>query len=298
MWRKFKHDEWNSGVFGLETQAIPAIDDFTARLSDRNNRVLSWTAVGGSGGCDQIAGYEVRVSDDPITSENYLLATLVDLNPDGEVRPPGIPEIRGVISREVVDDDGGDDNDDEHLTELEVLCGPFPPPDPNEKPLETALYYAIRPIDLACMPGTIVSDDVLTIRKVRAKYDKQGRVDLLVEVRLPVKRPVLDIPADTTLRLIQNDETLVEFTVPVSAFTSNEQKTRFSDKSGTTVPGLRRMVFKGNRRTTIQARTVKLDLPALTAGPLTVEYLIGDRPFDDEVTLVEKKNGRRLKYPD
>jgi len=297
-WRKFKHDEWNSGVFGLETQAIGAIDDFTARLSDRNNRVLEWTAVGGSGGCGQIAGYEVRVSDRPITSENYPAATLVDLDPDGEVRPPGVSEIRGVMARQVPedDDDDDDDDDDEHLTELERLCGAFPPPADDEKPLETALYYAIRPVDQHCTPGPIASDDVLTIRKVRAKRDKQGRVDLLVEVRLPVKRDVLDLPADTLLRIVQNDETLLEFSVPASAFTSSTEKVRFQDKSGTTVPGLRRLLYKGNRRTTVVARTVKLDLPGLVAGPLAVEYQIGDRPFDDTVDLVEK--GKRLKYPE
>jgi hypothetical protein len=32
------------------------------------------------------------------------------------------------------------------------------------------------------------------------------------------------------------------------------------------------------------------------AGPLAVEYQIGDRPFDDTVDLVEK--GKRLKYPE
>jgi hypothetical protein len=241
----------------------------------------------------------VRVSDRPITSDNFAAATLVDLSPDGNFRPPGVSEIRTVAVREVPDDGGeGDDDDDDELTELERQCGAFPPPADDENPLTTALYYGIRPVDQSCTPGPIVSDDVLTIRKVRARFDKQGRVDLLVEARLPVKRAVLDIPADVTLRIIQNDETLLEFFVPASAFTSTEAHIRFRDKTGTTVPGLRRLIFKGNRRTTMVARTVKLDLPGLVAGPLAVEYQVGDLPFDDEVDLVEKNGGRRLKYTD
>ena len=280
------------GAGVLETGSAPgAILDFRVEISDRNNVLLSWTAPADGAG-ETVAGYQVVISDRPITDENIQDTEFVVLSPDGDPRGPGIPEIRSVVPPDVPDEDTGD----VLLSDIELLCGANDPPPTDDDQLDRALYYAVRALDQQCRPGPVALDDVFTLRKVRVTTDKQDRVELRVEGRVPVKREILEVPADVLLRLSQDGRPIIEFMVPSEGFDEVDGKLRFSDKTGTVVPGLRRMVFKGNKRTTIVARTVKLTtLPPITAGPFSVDYLIGDRPLEETVDLREK--GSKLVYP-
>src|SRR5262249_60827121 len=68
-WRKFRHDEWNSGTYGADTRRPARIDDL--RVSTRRRDVrLAWTAVGDDARCGTAARYELRASATPIADMN------------------------------------------------------------------------------------------------------------------------------------------------------------------------------------------------------------------------------------
>jgi subtilisin family serine protease len=72
-WRKFRHDEWNTGTYGTDTRRPARIDDLrVARLGDRVT--LRWTAPGDDGDCGRAAAYQVRVSSGPIDASGFGLS--------------------------------------------------------------------------------------------------------------------------------------------------------------------------------------------------------------------------------
>jgi hypothetical protein len=75
-WRKFHHDEWNTGTYGTDTRRPSRIDDL--RASRRGEGlILRWTASGDDGGCGRAAAYQVRISSDRIDGRSFHLARAV-----------------------------------------------------------------------------------------------------------------------------------------------------------------------------------------------------------------------------
>lgn len=67
VWRKARHNEWNTGVLGHDTLRPAKVTDLTAsRVGAAVN--LNWTAVGDDGLCGAAANYEMVVSPSPITT--------------------------------------------------------------------------------------------------------------------------------------------------------------------------------------------------------------------------------------
>ena len=73
-WRKFHHDEWNTGAYGTDTRRPNRIGDLGgARGGD--DVTLTWTAVGDDTVCGQATTYELRGSSRPITGRSFGRAT-------------------------------------------------------------------------------------------------------------------------------------------------------------------------------------------------------------------------------
>ena len=73
-WRKFHHDEWNTGAYGTDTRRPSRIGDLGgARTGD--DVTLTWTAVGDDTVCGRAATYELRGSSTPITGRSFGRAT-------------------------------------------------------------------------------------------------------------------------------------------------------------------------------------------------------------------------------
>ena len=86
-WRKFRHDEWNTGSFGADTRRPARITNLRAC----GNVTLRWTAVGDDGRCGTATAYELRASATPITPANFASATPVAIAPPA---PAGTAESR------------------------------------------------------------------------------------------------------------------------------------------------------------------------------------------------------------
>jgi hypothetical protein len=66
-WRKYRHDEWNTGTYGADTRRPARIDDLRAlRVGDLVT--LRWTAPGDDGDCGRARVYQVLVSRSPLGS--------------------------------------------------------------------------------------------------------------------------------------------------------------------------------------------------------------------------------------
>jgi subtilisin family serine protease len=84
-WRKFHHDEWNTGTYGTDTRRPARIDDVSAsRIGDR--MTLRWTAPGDDGDCGRASAYQVRLSDQRIDGRNFGSARSVVV---------GLPDVAG-----------------------------------------------------------------------------------------------------------------------------------------------------------------------------------------------------------
>src|SRR5207244_10654738 len=84
-WRKFRHDEWNTGTYGKDTRRPARITDLRA-AGGAGSVTLGWTAVGDDGRCGTATSYDLRASATPITRTNFTSATPVGIAPPG---PPG-----------------------------------------------------------------------------------------------------------------------------------------------------------------------------------------------------------------
>ncbi|MBZ0271727.1 S8 family serine peptidase [bacterium] len=85
-WRRFHHDERNTGVLGTDTAPPGVILDFTRNAAPNGGTRLRFDAPGDDWYCGAAAGYDIRVGDDPdalLTPEGFLAAQVVanDLQP-------------------------------------------------------------------------------------------------------------------------------------------------------------------------------------------------------------------------
>lgn len=80
-WRKFRHDEWNSGTYAADTRRPDVIEDLVGSLIS-GKITLTWTAQGDDGPCGTAQRYEVRASTQPITTGNFDQATPVGNEPN------------------------------------------------------------------------------------------------------------------------------------------------------------------------------------------------------------------------
>jgi subtilisin family serine protease len=88
-WRKYRHDEWNTGTYGTDTRRPGRIDDL--RVSRLGNRVtLRWRAPGDDGECGRARTYQVLVSRGPIEGSNLGLARRIAA---GEPKAAGSREV-------------------------------------------------------------------------------------------------------------------------------------------------------------------------------------------------------------
>ena len=87
-WRKFRHDEWNTGTFGTDTRRPARIDDLTLSAGVDRAR-LRWTAVGDDARCGTATSYELRSADAPIDRATFDAATPLPAPPPG---PSGTTE--------------------------------------------------------------------------------------------------------------------------------------------------------------------------------------------------------------
>ncbi len=79
-WRKFRHDEWNTGTFGTDTRRPARVTDLRADAEGDQVR-LRWTAVGDDAGCGMASFYDLRVSTSPIDRAGFARATHLDVAP-------------------------------------------------------------------------------------------------------------------------------------------------------------------------------------------------------------------------
>lgn len=92
-WRKFHHDEYNSGVYGTDTLPPGVITDLKKEPTQDGRTLLKWTAPGSDWYCGTASYYEVRVgndSDELATPEGFMSAEIV-LNPPAP-KPAGEPQ--------------------------------------------------------------------------------------------------------------------------------------------------------------------------------------------------------------
>lgn len=66
-WRKYRHDEWNTGAFGTDTLRPATVSDLGGTRTGAAVN-LTWTAVGDDGACGPAANYELVASSSPITT--------------------------------------------------------------------------------------------------------------------------------------------------------------------------------------------------------------------------------------
>ncbi|MCZ7582733.1 MAG: hypothetical protein M5R36_05015 [Deltaproteobacteria bacterium] len=80
-WRRFHHDERNTGYLGTDTLPPGVPLDFTKSPAGDGGTILNWDAPGGDWYCGRAARYEIRVGDDPDalrTPEGFAEAEVID----------------------------------------------------------------------------------------------------------------------------------------------------------------------------------------------------------------------------
>jgi len=76
-WRKFHHDEYNSGYYGMDTLPPGVARNFVKRAAPDGGTNLTWLASGDDWYCGAASSYDLRVSDDPDklqTPEGFMAA--------------------------------------------------------------------------------------------------------------------------------------------------------------------------------------------------------------------------------
>lgn len=63
-WRRFHHDERNTGFYGTDTLPPAAITDLVVRRLDDESVKVRFTAPGDDWGCGRAASYDIRITDD------------------------------------------------------------------------------------------------------------------------------------------------------------------------------------------------------------------------------------------
>ena len=88
-WPDYGHDAWNSNNVHTDAIRPRVITDLTTRPGAPDELELTWTAPGDDGTCGKAHSYEIRVSPEPLTNENFDSALLVARQLAGE---PGTQE--------------------------------------------------------------------------------------------------------------------------------------------------------------------------------------------------------------
>lgn len=247
----------------LRAPAAPDAPDALEWRAVGRASALRWSAPGG----DPVASYEVRGSELPIDETTFAAASPLAFFPTGTPRPPGVLEFRELEEVEV-------DEDEE-----------------EPKVLETALYFAVRALDQGGAPGPVAATGGFELSRVRAKPDRTGRTKLVLKGRFAVARKVLDVASgDLRIRLVQNDVTLLDETVPAAAFPPSGQPIRVRDAQGP----LRLVTVENDTFALLTVKTAPLDV-VLDPGGVTMLVDLGARPFAATGTLREK--GRKLVHP-
>lgn len=88
-WRRFHHDERNSGYYGLDTIPPSRIVDLTAELLDNGEIRLTFAAPGDDWLCGTAAAYNIRYSTDDGADlsdpEQFALATQISESPEPQL---------------------------------------------------------------------------------------------------------------------------------------------------------------------------------------------------------------------
>jgi len=256
-WRKFRHDEWNTGTYGADTRRPARIDDLTLTSAD-SSATLAWTAVGDDGRCGTATSYDLRAATTPITRANFASATALPIAPPAA---PGSAESRTVT------------------------------------PPSGALFFALRTLDEVGNAGPLASVGPFELRKLAMTHagvgDKlvlNGRSPVLLsQLGLPGQ--------SITLALADAGGEFYRATVPASALVANRSGTKlhFHDSTGTVAGGITTLTIGGTLRTTLSIRARNLNLGGAAAGPFTAQVTIGDLTLEAAGAL--RPSGTRLVYP-
>lgn len=243
--------------------AAPAAPDSLEWRGVGRASALRWLAPGG----DAVAGYEIRGSERPIDEPGFESASELAFFPTGTPRPPGILEFRELEEVEV-------DEDEDARTVL-----------------ETALYFAVRGVDEGGAPGAVATASGFEVRRLRAKTDGSGLTTLRLKGRFAIGRSRLDVTSgDVRIRLVQNDVTVLDETIPASAFPPGGKPVRVRNPAGP----IRLFEVQTGRFAVLLVKTAKLEL-ALAPGDVTVRVDLGDRPV--EAGAILREEGRKLVHP-
>jgi hypothetical protein len=263
-WRKFRHDEWNSGTYGKDTRRPARIDDLDASAIP-GGVTLDWTAVGDDGRCGTATAYELRSSPAPIDESNFAAASPIAL---------GSPAAAGSAESSLV----------------------FPP--------AGAVYLALRAVDEAGNAGPLTFVQTgpapvgLNLRKVRLRVRGAGEDTLLLKGSLTALLADLGLPGqDIRLTLSNGGGDFFDATVPASELAANAAgtKLRFKDATGSIAAGIVRLKIGGTARTDVLVRARDLDLGGASTGPFTATLYVGAIPHAGTGTL--HASGTRLSYP-
>jgi hypothetical protein len=89
-WWHYRHDERNTGLYGLDTRRPATVDGLSAKRQGGKGLTLSFIAPGNDWMIGRAASYDVRYSDQPITQANFDTATAASGVPTPG--PAGTPE--------------------------------------------------------------------------------------------------------------------------------------------------------------------------------------------------------------
>ena len=257
-WRKFRHDEWNTGTFGKDTRRPARITDLGA-AGGAGTVTLSWTAVGDDGRCGTAASYDLRASATPITRANFASTTPVGIAP---------PAAAGAAESRT-----------------------FAPP-------AGTLFFALRAIDEAGNAGPIATVGPLTLRRVRLTHAGAGQDRLSLTARIAALLAPLGLPGQNVTLVLRSGATqFYSATVPAAALVPNARGTRvrFRDPTGTLANGITSLVMGGRTRTDVTIRARHLSLGGAAAGPFTAILRIGSLELSATGTL--RAAGPRLVLP-
>jgi hypothetical protein len=263
-WRKFRHDEWNSGTYGKDTRRPARVDDLGAFVSS-GNVTLGWTAVGDDGRCGTAAEYELRASAAPIDESNFAGALTIPLAP---------PAVAGAAETRTVAPPAG------------------------------AVYLALRAIDEAGNAGPLAvvqtgpAPVVLELRKVRIRVRGGGADTLLFKGAMQALLADLGLPGqDIRLTLSNGSGNFFDATVPAAALVADASgtKLRFRDASGAIAGGIVRLKIGGRQRSDVLVRARGVDLGGASAGPFNATLAVGADPHAGSGLL--RAAGARLVYP-
>jgi hypothetical protein len=257
-WRKFRHDEWNTGTYGADTRRPARIDDLTL-TSAGGSATLRWTAVGDDARCGTATSYELRAASTPITRTNFASATLVPIAPPA---PAGTAESRMIT------------------------------------PPTGASFFALRTVDEVGNAGPLASIGGFELRKLSLKLLGGGADRLTLKGRTPILLAQLGLPGhDIIVALRDAGGEFFRATVPANALVPNRSGTRlrFADRTGTIAGGLTSLTIGGTSRTTIAIRGRNLNLTGAAPGPFTATITIGSLPLTASGTL--RSAGANLVFP-